>query len=87
MDRIDKINYYSYMSKAGYEAAKAEIEAGNVQKPNPEKAVSKLEFHGLEGYWYGYWIEEYTWTPNGWQGYQYEGAGRFTERFPYANKD
>ncbi len=65
----------------------AEIEAGNIQKPNPEKAVSKLEFHGLEGYWYGYWIEEYTWTPNGWQGYQYEGAGRFTERFPYANKD
>ncbi len=26
---IRKINYYSYMSKAGYEAAKAEIEAGN----------------------------------------------------------
>ena len=26
---IRKINYYSYMSKAGYEAAKKEIEAGN----------------------------------------------------------
>lgn len=26
---IRKVNYYSYMSKAGYEAAKAEIEAGN----------------------------------------------------------
>ncbi len=26
---IRKVNYYSYMSKAGYEAAKAEIKAGN----------------------------------------------------------
>lgn len=65
----------------------AEIEAGNVEKPNPENAVSKLEFKGLEGYWYGYWVDEYQWTPNGWIGYQYEGAGRFTERFPYVEEN
>lgn len=64
----------------------AQIEAGNVEKPNPKHAVSKLEFKGLEGYWYGYWVDEYQWTPNGWIGYQYEGAGRFTERFPYAEE-
>ena len=62
----------------------AEIEAGNVKKPDPEMAVSKLEFKGLEGYWDGYWIENYEWSPHaGWTGYQWEGAGRFTERFPY----
>ncbi len=61
----------------------AEIEAGNVKKPDPEMAVSKLEFKGLEGYWHGYWIDNYEWTPNGWRGHQWEGAGRFTERFPY----
>ncbi len=64
----------------------AEIEAGNVKKPNPENAVSKLEFKGLEGYWDGYWIEQGYWNGNGWTGYQWEGAGRFTERFPYIEK-
>ena len=64
----------------------AEIEAGNVKKPNPEMAVSKLEFKGLEGYWDGYWIEQGYWNGNGWTGYQWEGAGRFTQRFPYIEK-
>lgn len=53
----------------------AQIEAGNIEKPNPENAVSKLEFSGLEGYWDGYYHEILKqWI---------KGAGRFTERFPY----
>ena len=76
------IGYINYLID-GYIA---EIEAGNVKKPNPEMAVSKLEFKGLEGYWDGYWIEQGYWNGNGWTGYQWEGAGRFTERFPYIEK-
>ncbi len=76
------IGYINYLIKDYI----AEIEAGNVKKPNPEMAVSKLEFKGLEGYWHGYWIDKYEWTPNGWRGYQWEGEGRFTERFPYIEK-
>lgn len=57
----------------------AEIEAGNVEAPEAEMAVSKLQFGGLEGYWYGEWIEGNAYEP----GYWYEGAGRWTERFPY----
>ena len=60
----------------------AEIEAGNVEAPDPEMAVSKLEFNGLEGYWYGHWIEGGGYLP----GYMWEGAGRFTERFPYVEE-
>lgn len=53
----------------------AEIEAGKIEKPNPEMAVSKLEFPGLEGYWEGYYNEVLKeWIP---------AAGRYTERFPY----
>ena len=56
----------------------AEIEAGNVSKPNPENAVSKLEFPGLEGYWEGYYNEVlHQWI---------QGQGRWTERFPYIEK-
>ena len=58
------------------------IEAGNVEAPDPEMAVSKLEFNGLEGYWYGHWIEGGGYLP----GYMWEGAGRFTERFPYVEE-
>ena len=39
---IRKINYYSYMSKAGYEAAKAEIEAGN------SKYLHDVEFAAMK---------------------------------------
>ena len=39
---IRKINYYSYMSKAGYEAAKAEIEAGN------SKYLHDVEFAAMQ---------------------------------------
>ena len=60
----------------------AEIEAGNVEAPDPEMAVSKLEFNGLEGYWYGHWIEGGGYLP----GYMWEGAGRWTERFPYVEE-
>ena len=35
----------------------ADIEAGNVESPDPEMAVSKLEYAGLEGYWEGYYNE------------------------------
>ena len=60
----------------------AEIEAGNVEAPDPEMAVSKLEYNGLEGYWYGHWIEGGGYLP----GYMWEGAGRWTERFPYVEE-
>ncbi len=53
----------------------ADIEAGSVEAPEPEMAVSKLIYAGLEGYWEGYYceaIEKYI-----------PGAGRFCERFPY----
>lgn len=53
----------------------AEIEAGNVEAPDPEMAVSKLEFPGLEGYWDGYYNEAL--------GRFIPGADRYTERFPY----
>lgn len=53
----------------------ADIEAGNVEAPAPEMAVSKLIYRGLEGYWEGYFVEEL--------GYSIPGAGRFCERFPY----
>ena len=39
---IRKVNYYSYMSKAGYEAAKAEIEAGN------SKYLHDVEFAAMK---------------------------------------
>lgn len=39
---IRKINYYSYMSKAGYEAAKATIEAGNT------KYLHDIEFAAMQ---------------------------------------
>ena len=39
---IRKINYYSYMSKAGYEAAKAEIAAGN------SKYLHDVEFAAMK---------------------------------------
>ena len=39
---IRKINYYSYMSKAGYEAAKAEIEAGH------SKYLHDVEFAAMK---------------------------------------
>ena len=39
---IRKINYYSYMSKAGYEAAKCEIEAGN------SKYLHDVEFAAMK---------------------------------------
>lgn len=39
---IRKINYYSYMSKAGYEAAKKEIEAGN------SKYLHDVEFAAMQ---------------------------------------
>lgn len=39
---IRKINYYSYMSKAGYEAAKTEIEAGN------SKYLHDVEFAAMK---------------------------------------
>lgn len=39
---IRKINYYSYMSKAGYEAAKATIEAGNT------KYLHDVEFAAMQ---------------------------------------
>lgn len=39
---IRKINYYSYMSKAGYEAAKKEIEAGN------SKYLHDVEFAAMK---------------------------------------
>ena len=39
---IRKINYYSYMSKAGYEAAKAEIESGK------SKYLHDLEFAAMK---------------------------------------
>lgn len=53
----------------------ADIEAGNVPAPDPQSAVSKLLYGGLEGYWYGYYCEEIDrFIP---------AAGRFCERFPY----
>ena len=53
----------------------AEIEAGNVEAPDPEMAISKLEYAGLEGYWEGYYNDVCNmYIP---------GAGRWTERFPY----
>ncbi len=53
----------------------ADIEAGNVEAPAPEMAVSKLEYGGLEGYWEGYYNEVCDmYIP---------GAGRWCERFPY----
>jgi hypothetical protein len=53
----------------------ADIEAGNVEAPNPEMAVSKLEYAGIEGYWEGYYNEVCDmYIP---------GAGRWCERFPY----
>jgi fructose-bisphosphate aldolase class II len=39
---IRKVNYYSYMSKAGYEAAKAEIESGN------SKYLHDVEFAAMK---------------------------------------
>ncbi len=39
---IRKVNYYSYMSKAGYEAAKSEIEAGN------SKYLHDVEFAAMK---------------------------------------
>ena len=56
----------------------ADIEAGNVEAPNPEMAVSKLEYAGIEGYWEGYYNEVCDmYIP---------GAGRWCERFPYIQK-
>ena len=53
----------------------ADIEAGNVEAPNPEMAVSKLIYAGIEGYWEGYYNEVCNmYIP---------GAGRWCERFPY----
>ena len=53
----------------------ADIEAGNVEAPNPEMAVSKLIYAGIEGYWEGYYNEVCDmYIP---------GAGRWCERFPY----
>ncbi len=53
----------------------ADIEAGNVEAPAPEMAVSKLIYAGLEGYWEGYYCEAIdSYIP---------GAGRFCDRFPY----
>ncbi len=53
----------------------ADIEAGNVEAPAPEMAVSKLIYAGLEGYWEGYYCEAINrYIP---------GAGRFCDRFPY----
>ncbi len=53
----------------------ADIEAGNVEAPDPEMAVSKLEYGGIEGYWEGYYNEVCDmYIP---------GAGRWCERFPY----
>ena len=56
----------------------ADIEAGNVEAPNPEMAVSKLIYAGIEGYWEGYYNEVCDmYIP---------GAGRWCERFPYIQK-
>ncbi len=56
----------------------ADIEAGNVEAPDPEMAVSKLEYAGIEGYWEGYYNEVCDmYIP---------GAGRWCERFPYIQK-
>ena len=53
----------------------ADIEAGNVVSPDPEMAVSKLIYAGIEGYWEGYYNEVCNmYIP---------GAGRWCERFPY----
>ena len=53
----------------------ADIEAGNVEAPDPEMAVSKLIYAGIEGYWEGYYNEVCNmYIP---------GAGRWCERFPY----
>ena len=53
----------------------ADIEAGNVEAPDPEMAVSKLIYAGIEGYWEGYYNEVCDmYIP---------GAGRWCERFPY----
>ena len=53
----------------------ADIEAGNVDSPDPEMAVSKLIYAGIEGYWEGYYNEVCDmYIP---------GAGRWCERFPY----
>ena len=53
----------------------ADIEAGNVEAPDPETAVSKLLYRGIEGYWEGYYVEECD--------FYVPAAGRFCERFPY----
>lgn len=54
----------------------ADIEAGNVEAPAPEMAVSKLIYEGIEGYWEGYYNEVCDmYIP---------AAGRLCERFPYA---
>lgn len=56
----------------------ADIEAGNVEAPDPEMAVSKLIYAGIEGYWEGYYNEVCDmYIP---------GAGRWCERFPYIQK-
>ena len=53
----------------------ADIEAGNVEAPDPEMAVSKLIYAGIEGYWEGYYNEVCNmYIP---------GEGRWCERFPY----
>ena len=57
----------------------ADIEAGNVPAPDPQNAVSKLLYGGLEGYWNGYYhevIDRYI-----------PAAGRFCERFPYIEEN
>ena len=56
----------------------AEIEGGTVEAPDPEMAVSKLEYSSYEGYWYGWYF-----LP----GQLSEGRGRWTERFPYLEKE
>ena len=57
----------------------ADIEAGNVPAPDPQNAVSKLLYGGLEGYWNGYYCEAIDrYIP---------AAGRFCERFPYIKEN
>lgn len=55
----------------------AKIESGIAEAPDPETAVSVLEYGSYEGYWYGW-----SYLP----GYYSEGVGRLTERFPYIGR-
>ena len=57
----------------------AELEAGNVEAPAAEDAVSKLLYGGLEGYWEGYFNEVcQMYIP---------AAGRHCDRFPYLENE